>query len=162
MLRCHLRAFANHTSAHTATRDLRFKQPGWRSVPSRSAQLAATLVHPESGLALDILTTAPTLVLYTGEGRRLGDTEMPAAVADALLRVVATASSAYASACCTAVQSKLARKPMLQIPCMLLRHAEPSLGLFAPVAALPRCHPDHCMPTLAGPCPCSQCAERQV
>ncbi|KAL4431225.1 hypothetical protein ABPG75_006481 [Micractinium tetrahymenae] len=29
------------------------------------AQLAATLVHPASGRALDILTTAPTMVLYT-------------------------------------------------------------------------------------------------
>ncbi|PSC67689.1 galactose mutarotase [Micractinium conductrix] len=35
-------------------------------VAAEPRQLAATLVHPPSGRALDILTTAPTLVLYTG------------------------------------------------------------------------------------------------
>lgn len=30
-------------------------------------QLAATLLHPASGRGLDILTTAPALVLFTGE-----------------------------------------------------------------------------------------------
>lgn len=37
------------------------------SVLACSAELAATLVHPASGRALDILTTAPTMVLYTGQ-----------------------------------------------------------------------------------------------
>ena len=37
-------------------------------LPLYRPQLAATLVHPASGRGLDILTTAPALVLFTGGG----------------------------------------------------------------------------------------------
>ena len=40
------------------------RHPPWLCRP----QLAATLVHPASGRGLDILTTAPALVLFTGGG----------------------------------------------------------------------------------------------
>ena len=61
-------AAAVPAAVRVPTEPRRAALPATPPVPC-SRQLAATLVHPPSGRALDILTTAPTLVLYTGAWR---------------------------------------------------------------------------------------------